>query len=99
MAVVNSTRAKRLKEPRLIVRNPTVIRTLRHATGMSEARLAALVGVSSTTIHYWESGRAGNNRGIGKARAERLLRALHLDPDHPDAIGDYVTGRRDARPR
>lgn len=81
---------KRSSGPRFLVRNPVALRTLREAAGLSEAALAALVGVSGTTISYWESGRYGADRGIRLERAVRLLRALHLDPQRPYAIGEYV---------
>lgn len=51
------------------------IKSIREATGLSQARLAALLDVQVSTLRNWEQGR---REPSGPARA--LLRALKNDP-------------------
>ena len=55
----------------------TDIKRIRHATGLSQAKLAKLIDVPVTTLQNWEQGRRDPS---GPARA--LLRALEKDPEH-----------------
>jgi len=53
------------------------IKSIRKATGLSQAKLAALLGVQVTTLQNWEQGR---REPSGPAKA--LLKALKNDPVH-----------------
>lgn len=53
----------------------TQIKSIRKATGLSQAKLAALLDVQVTTIQNWEQGR---REPSGPAKA--LLKALKNDP-------------------
>ena len=66
--------------------SPTSIRNHRKRLKLSQAQLGQLVGVSTTTVVFWESGRSaprGSNRQalaevrkLGKKDAEALLAAV-----------------------
>lgn len=73
-----------------MVTRPEMLRTLRMGYGMSVQQLAMAVGVSRMTVQSWEQGHHGSERGIYRTHALALLRALHLDPKHPDLIGRFV---------
>ncbi|MDZ3797795.1 MAG: NadS family protein [Xanthomonadales bacterium] len=53
------------------------IKSIRKATGLSQAKLAALLDVQVTTLQNWEQGR---REPSGPAKA--LLKALKNDPVH-----------------
>ena len=53
------------------------IKAIRKATGLSQAKLAALLDVQVTTLQNWEQGR---REPSGPAKA--LLKALKNDPVH-----------------
>jgi len=53
------------------------IKAIRKATGLSQAKLAALLDVQVTTLQNWEQGRRAPS---GPAKA--LLKALKNDPVH-----------------
>lgn len=53
------------------------VKTIRKATGLSQAKFAALIAVSVDTLKNWEQGR---REPTGPARA--LLRAIQNDPLH-----------------
>jgi transcriptional regulator with XRE-family HTH domain len=52
------------------------IRAAREAAGLTRTDLAALVGVSESTVHRWESG----ERAPGGQKLLTLAAALKLDP-------------------
>lgn len=70
------SRALRFKEPD--------VRALRESYGLSQAKFAALMGISAGTLRNWEQGR---RRPEGSARV--LLRVVER---HPQAVLDVVTG-------
>jgi len=82
-----SSRAFRFDEPD--------VRALRERYGLSQAKFAALMGISPGTLRNWEQGR---RRPEGSARV--LLRVVER---HPQAVLDVVTGapskQRLERPR
>lgn len=51
------------------------VRNIRKATGLSQARFAAMIDVQIATLRNWEQGR---REPTGPAKA--LLRAIHNDP-------------------
>ncbi|CAG8866709.1 hypothetical protein PS627_02064 [Pseudomonas fluorescens] len=51
------------------------VRSIRKATGLSQARFAAMIDVQVATLRNWEQGR---REPTGPAKA--LLRAIHNDP-------------------
>lgn len=51
------------------------VRNIRKATGLSQARFAAMIDVQVATLRNWEQGR---REPTGPAKA--LLRAIHNDP-------------------
>lgn len=53
------------------------VKEIRQATGLSQARFAAVIDVQLGTLRHWEQGR---REPTGPARA--LLRAIHNDPEH-----------------
>ena len=54
---------------------PAVARQIREAAGVSQARLAAELGVRELTVHRWETGIRTPQRGLRLSYA-RLLREL-----------------------
>ena len=60
------------------------VRALRESYGLSQAKFAALMGISPGTLRNWEQGR---RRPEGSARV--LLRVVER---HPQAVLDVVTG-------
>lgn len=88
--VISARPNPREKGPRFLIRSPHILRHLREAAGLSEAQLGAIVGVTGSTVSHWELGRHGSDRGIRLERAVRLLLALHLDPQRPYALGEYI---------
>ncbi|MGE7993422.1 NadS family protein [Pseudomonas sp. NPDC089554] len=57
--------------------NASQVRSIRMATGLSQARFAEMIDVQVATLRNWEQGR---REPTGPAKA--LLRAIHNDPDH-----------------
>lgn len=53
------------------------VKAIREMTGLSQARFATLIGVSSRTLENWEQGR---RHPTGPAKA--LLRIVEIDPKH-----------------
>lgn len=53
------------------------VKEIRQATGLSQARFAAVIDVQLGTLRNWEQGR---REPTGPAKA--LLRAIHNDPEH-----------------
>ncbi|SDQ43301.1 MULTISPECIES: NadS family protein [unclassified Pseudomonas] len=53
------------------------VKTIRKATGLSQAKFAAMIDVQVGTLRNWEQGR---REPTGPAKA--LLRAIHNDPEH-----------------
>lgn len=53
------------------------VKEIRKATGLTQAKFAALIGVHIGTLRNWEHGR---REPIGPAKA--LLKAIHNDPIH-----------------
>ncbi|UZE21977.1 helix-turn-helix domain-containing protein [Pseudomonas sp. B21-056] len=53
------------------------VKEIRKATGLTQAKFAALIDVQLGTLRNWEQGRRAPT---GPARA--LLRAIHNDPEH-----------------
>ncbi|MNF08401.1 Antitoxin igA-2 [compost metagenome] len=53
------------------------VKAIRKATGLTQARFAALIGVQLSTLRNWEQGR---REPTGPAKA--LLKAIHNDPVH-----------------
>jgi len=53
------------------------VREIRKATGLSQAKFAAVIDVHLATLRNWEQGR---RQPTGPARA--LLKAIHRDPVH-----------------
>jgi putative transcriptional regulator len=64
--------------------NEPDIRALRESYGLSQAKFAALMGISAGTLRNWEQGR---RRPEGSARV--LLRVVER---HPQAVLEVVTG-------
>jgi putative transcriptional regulator len=60
------------------------IRSLREKHGLSQARFAALMGISVGTLRNWEQGR---RKPEGSARV--LLRVVER---HPEAVFEVVSG-------
>jgi putative transcriptional regulator len=60
------------------------VRAVRKGYGLSQAKFAALMGISAATLRNWEQGR---RRPEGSARV--LLRVVAR---HPEAVLDVVTG-------
>jgi len=56
--------------------NTQTLRKLRRAAGLSQAKLAALIGVTQATISYIETGA----RRLTEPTADRLAQALGLEP-------------------
>lgn len=54
-----------------------LVRNIRKATGLTQARFAEIIDVQVATLRNWEQGR---REPTGPAKA--LLRAIHNDPDH-----------------
>ena len=63
--------------PREFYVDAAQIKSIRKATGLSQAKLAALLDVQVTTLQNWEQGR---REPSGPAKA--LLKALKNDPVH-----------------
>ncbi|MGN8277779.1 helix-turn-helix domain-containing protein [Pseudomonas sp. SMV71] len=57
--------------------NALQVKEIRKATGLTQARFAALIDVQLGTLRNWEQGR---REPTGPAKA--LLRAIHNDPEH-----------------
>lgn len=57
--------------------DPTGIKEIRAATGLSQPKFAKLLGVDVGTLRNWEQGR---REPTGPAKA--LLRAIRKDPQH-----------------
>lgn len=55
---------------------PTVARAIREAAGVSQARLAAELGVHELTVHRWEAGTRTPHGGL-RLSYTRLLRELY----------------------
>ncbi len=53
------------------------VKEIRKATGLSQAKFAAMIDVQIGTLRNWEQGR---REPTGPAKA--LLRAIHKDPAH-----------------
>lgn len=53
------------------------VKEIRQATGLSQAKFAAVIDVQLGTLRNWEQGRREHT---GPAKA--LLRAIHNDPKH-----------------
>lgn len=53
------------------------VKEIRKATGLTQARFAAMIDVQLGTLRNWEQGR---REPTGPAKA--LLRAIHNDPKH-----------------
>lgn len=53
------------------------VKEIRQATGLSQARFAAMIDVQVGTLRNWEQGR---REPAGPARA--LLKAIHNDPEN-----------------
>ncbi len=53
------------------------VKKIRQATGLTQARFAAMIDVQLGTLRNWEQGR---REPTGPAKA--LLRAIHNDPEH-----------------
>jgi len=53
------------------------VKEIRKATGLTQAKFAALIDVQLGTLRNWEQGR---REPTGPAKA--LLRAIHNDPEH-----------------
>ncbi|NWA27703.1 helix-turn-helix domain-containing protein [Pseudomonas gingeri] len=53
------------------------IKEIRKATGLTQAKFAAMIDVQLGTLRNWEQGR---REPTGPAKA--LLRAIHNDPEH-----------------
>ena len=53
------------------------VKAIRKATGLTQAKFAALIDVQLGTLRNWEQGR---REPTGPAKA--LLRAIHNDPKH-----------------
>lgn len=53
------------------------VKQIRKATGMTQAKFAALIDVQLGTLRNWEQGR---RQPTGPAKA--LLKAIHYDPVH-----------------
>lgn len=53
------------------------VREIRQATGLSQAKFAAVIDVQLGTLRNWEQGR---REPTGPAKA--LLRAIYNDPEH-----------------
>lgn len=53
------------------------VKEIRQATGLSQAKFAAVIDVQLGTLRNWEQGR---REPTGPAKA--LLRAIHNDPEH-----------------
>ncbi len=53
------------------------VKEIRQATGLSQAKFAAVIDVQLGTLRNWEQGR---REPTGPAKA--LLRAIHNDPKH-----------------
>jgi putative transcriptional regulator len=54
-----------------------LVRNIRKATGLTQARFAEIIDVQVATLRKWEQGR---REPTGPAKA--LLRAIRNDPDH-----------------
>lgn len=60
------------------------VKAIRKATGLSQAKFAAMIDVQLGTLRNWEQGR---REPTGPAKA--LLRAIHNDPKHViEALGN-----------
>lgn len=57
--------------------NALQVKQIRKATGMTQAKFAALIDVQLGTLRNWEQGR---RQPTGPAKA--LLKAIHNDPVH-----------------
>ena len=57
--------------------NALQVKEIRKATGLTQARFAAMIDVQLGTLRNWEQGR---REPTGPAKA--LLRAIHNDPKH-----------------
>ncbi|NBA93874.1 NadS family protein [Pseudomonas sp. R5(2019)] len=53
------------------------VKEIRKATGLSQAKFAAIIDVQLATLRNWEQGR---RQPTGPAKA--LLKAIHNDPEH-----------------
>ncbi|MDG9928799.1 MULTISPECIES: NadS family protein [unclassified Pseudomonas] len=53
------------------------VKEIRKATGLTQAKFAAMIDVQLGTLRNWEQGR---REPTGPAKA--LLRAIHNDPEH-----------------
>lgn len=57
--------------------NAVQVKNIRKATGLTQAKFAAMIDVQIGTLRNWEQGR---REPTGPAKA--LLRAIHKDPAH-----------------
>ncbi len=57
--------------------NAVQVKSIREATGLSQARFAEMIDVQVATLRNWEQGR---REPTGPAKA--LLRPIYNDPDH-----------------
>lgn len=81
--------------------SPRLIRSLRTRLGLSQAKLARLVGVSAVALAHWETGRSSPSgkhratvvglRKLGRREAKRVLAEMPTATPRP--------GRRRARPK
>lgn len=68
---------KGLRKPsRVFHHAPTDVKTIRERLGLTQARFAALMGVSNRTLQNWEQGRREPD---GPAKA--LLRVVEREPE------------------
>lgn len=68
--------------------DPLDVRELRERYDLSQAELAALLGISVDTLQNWEQGR---RQPVGPAKV-----LLQVVAKHPDAVWDVVRPRRSA---
>jgi len=71
--LITEVRAQRNLPP------PTMRRAIRQAAGVSMPRLAGALGVSTPTLHHWETG-TRNPRPAHAIAYNEALRALHGEP-------------------
>ncbi|WP_417775349.1 helix-turn-helix domain-containing protein [Stutzerimonas xanthomarina] len=69
-------RGKREPSPEFVV-DSLRVKEIRKATGLTQAKLAAMIDIQLGTLRNWEQ---GQREPTGPAKA--LLRAIHNDPKH-----------------